>query len=358
MSSPSLTLSTLPTFLSTHIYLLPLAPLFTYMLYQLFFSPISPIPDPLPASLTRLWLTYQSWAGSMPQTILSLHRSHRPSELNVADLSAIKRIYGPGTKFRVAGASRVRLVCGDRRGGPWGAAAADVIGEVTFSRCFGLMDVGADDGSFKQIEGALRSAAWIGQVPWLYWAHGFLMPYIGNWLGITARHGSLRSFAMSEAESWKDRGTDRKDILSKLFVVQKEKPSEFNDNAVVSMATSNNFAGSDTTAISTRAIIYYLLKNPQYKRRLVDEIDDLRRQGKLGDPVKAGGSGQYAISAGYHIQSTPPESRSGWLKEDAGDIKRFFFALGSGARMCLGRNISWIKMSKLIPTLCMHYEWC
>ena len=41
----------------------------------------------------------------------------------------------------------------------------DVIGEVSFSKRFGFMDVGSDDGSFKQIEGALQSAAWLGQIP-------------------------------------------------------------------------------------------------------------------------------------------------------------------------------------------------
>lgn len=37
-------------------------------------------------------------------------------------------------------------------------------------------------------------------------------------------------------------------------------------------------------------------------------------------------------------------------------MRRFFFAFGSGARMCLGRNISWMEMSKLIPTLLLHYN--
>lgn len=45
-----------------------------------------------------------------------------------------------------------------------------------------------------------------------------------------------------------------------------------------------------------------------------------------------------------------------WLKEDTGDMRRFFFAFGSGARMCLGRNISWLEMSKLIPALFLHYN--
>lgn len=147
------------------------------------------------------------------------------------------------------------------------------------------MDAGADDGSFRQIEGALRSAAWIGQVPWLYWINDFLSPIIGNHLGINARHGSLRNFAASEMRKRRDRGSDHQDILDKLLQVQTEKPEEMNDMAVLSMATSNIFAGSDTTAISVRSIIYYLLKNPDYKRQLVEEVDARRRQGKLSSPV-------------------------------------------------------------------------
>ena len=51
------------------------------------------------------------------------------------------------------------------------------------------------------------------------------------------------------------------------------------------MATSNIFAGSDTTAISLRAVIYHLLKRPESKMRLIDEIDNMKREGRLTDPV-------------------------------------------------------------------------
>lgn len=256
------------------------------------------------------------------------------------------------------------------------------------------MDAAADDGSFQQIEGALKSAAWIGQLPTLYWIHDALMPYIGNHLGITARHGSLRTFAVKEIAARQDRGSDHQDILAKLKATQKEKPVEMNENNVASMATSNIFAGSDTTAISTRAIIYYLLKNPQCKHRLVEEIDSMRSKGQLSDPVKLaeaekmpylqavmyealrlhpavgmslprstpqGGAtiAETHIPAGTVVGANPwvihrseevfgkdvdsfiPER---WMKEDNGDMHRFFFAFGSGARMCLGRNISWMEM--------------
>jgi cytochrome P450 len=164
--------------------------------------------------------------------------------------------------------------------------AFDVIGEVTFSKPFRFLAAGMDDGSFAQIESALRSAAWIGQVPWLYWVHDRLSPWIGNHLGITARNGSLRQFAVREVADRIDRGSERRDILGKLMDVQVKKPEEMNENAIVSMASSNIFAGSDTTAISMRAIMHFLLKNPASMQRLLAEIDTAWETGYLSDPVR------------------------------------------------------------------------
>ncbi|THX98745.1 cytochrome P450 [Aureobasidium pullulans] len=437
-----------------------------YVVYQRFFHPLASVPGPFWASLSRLWITKHSWDGDMHRTMIALHEKHGPivrngpNEVSIADLSAIKTIYGAGTKFRKSDwysvwqghrkfdlfAEKDEKLHGKQRSlissaysmtslkdlepyvddsvkrfldamserqnqvvdmGKWAQLFAfDVIGEITFSKSFGFMDAQADDGSFAQIEGALQSAAWIGQVPWLYWLHDRLMPIIGNRLALNNRHGSLRTLAVKEISARMDRGSERKDILSKLHKAQSDKPGELDDNAVISMATSNIFAGSDTTAISTRAIIYYLLKNPQYKQRLIEEIDDFRRQGKLSNPVKlaeadampylqavmyealrchpavgmslprvtpAGGAtiantfipGGTVVGAnpwvihrnkevyGEDVEDFRPDR---WLKEDTGDMRRFFFTFGSGARMCLGRNISWMEMSKLIPTLFLHYN--
>ena len=51
------------------------------------------------------------------------------------------------------------------------------------------------------------------------------------------------------------------------------------------MATSNVFAGSDTTAASARALLYYVLKHPHCKERLVREILDAGSAGKLSNLV-------------------------------------------------------------------------
>jgi cytochrome P450 len=54
---------------------------------------------------------------------------------------------------------------------------------------------------------------------------------------------------------------------------------------VISMASSNVFAGSDTTAIALRSIFYHLLKNPRRMQRLLKEIDDVTGEMDLDKPV-------------------------------------------------------------------------
>ena len=144
---------------------------------------------------------------------------------------------------------------------------------MTFSRRFGFMDMQEDDGTFDQIKRSLRSGAWVGQVPWVYWINERIRPIIGNYLGLNARHGRLREFAVHEVQNRKQRGSDRRDILGELFAVQEEKPKVMGEYEITSMAASNIFAGSDTTAIALRSIIYFLLKNEDCKRKLIGEVD-------------------------------------------------------------------------------------
>ncbi|KAF1989255.1 cytochrome P450 [Aulographum hederae CBS 113979] len=450
------------------IIVLPLAILFSYVTYQWFLHPLSKIPGPFWAKFSSLWMAKHSWDGDMHRATIALHQEYGklvrigPNEVSVSDPNAIKEMYvGAGTKFRksdwysvwqgrrkfdlfaerdegIHGSQR-RLIASaysmtslkdleryvdsgiqcfeqrmnEREGtvidlGNWVQLYAfDIIGEVTFSKRFGFMDVGADDGSFGQIEGALRSAAWIGQVPWLYWLHDYLSPIIGNHLGITARHGSLRTFAAREVAARKDRGSDHKDILSKLFAVQKGKPDAFDDASLISMATSNIFAGSDTTAISIRAILYHLLKNPECLQKLLEEIDERFAQSRLSHPVSLAeadsmpylqavmyealrlhpavgmslprvaprggidvdgmhlpegtvvGVNPWVIHRQKEVFGDDVESfRPGrWLRDDKkGDMLRCFAAFGWGARLCTGKNISWMEMSKLIPTLFLLYD--
>lgn len=144
---------------------------------------------------------------------------------------------------------------------------------MTFSQRFGLMDIGEETDTLKEMKRAQKSVSWVSQIPYIYRIHEFLHPVIGNQMAATARNGSLRQFTLKHVEARKARGSDHKDLLDKLFEIHDAKPEQFEAADVVSMAATNVVAGSDTTATALKAIIYYLLKNPEYKQRLVDEVD-------------------------------------------------------------------------------------
>ena len=75
-------------------------------MYIILLSSLASIPGPFTAKLSRFWLLKHSRDGDMHCTMISLHARHGdlvrtgPNEVSVAELSAIKKIYGTGTKFR------------------------------------------------------------------------------------------------------------------------------------------------------------------------------------------------------------------------------------------------------------------
>ncbi len=54
---------------------------------------------------------------------------------------------------------------------------------------------------------------------------------------------------------------------------------------VVQHLSSNLIAGSDTTGISLRSCLYYLMRNPSTYRKLMAEIDQADKNGQLSEYV-------------------------------------------------------------------------
>ncbi|KAG9724878.1 cytochrome P450 family protein, partial [Aureobasidium melanogenum] len=252
MSLPLRSLDSIATVLVSH-YLVVILTTFAlgYVVYQRFFAPLAGVPGPFWASLGKGWLIVRAKKGDLHRELIRLHELHgplvrvAPKEVSVADLDGIKMIYGAGSQFHKSDwysvlkgrrtfdpfaeqdphvhAAQKKLVIRPyametlkdlepyvdstvyhfitrmRKKmtqqidlGKWFQLFAfDVIGEITFSKRFGFMDTEHDDGSLKSVESTLASAAWLGHVPWLFWTHDYLKPYIGNWLGVTNRTGSL-----------------------------------------------------------------------------------------------------------------------------------------------------------------------
>ncbi|PVH96824.1 pisatin demethylase [Periconia macrospinosa] len=285
--------------------------------------------------------------------------------------------------------------------------AFDVIGEITVGSRFGLMeDAGDKSGTIEGIDQTMAYAAMMGLVPeWHSWvakmAKRFKLHPGRKILNFVDYHLDNRISGRTKSPE------DRSDFLDKLLLMEKEgKATRFHTKDA---ALSNIVAGSDTTAIALTTAIACLSMNPNILTALRDELDAATVAGNLSEPVTfqqaqklpylqavilealrihpAVGApltrvvGPQGLQiAGYFF---PPGTEIGvnawvihyntsifgadahafrperWLtenKEERAVLDRNFLSFGSGARTCIGKNISLLEMSKVIPQIVRKYD--
>ncbi|KEF54719.1 uncharacterized protein A1O9_09161 [Exophiala aquamarina CBS 119918] len=305
--------------------------------------------------------------------------------------------------------------------------AFDVIGELTFSKRLGFVERGADvDHIISDLEKALGYFAVIGQIPFLdkLLMKNPLRMCLSRWGVINAtspvavfaksrmasRLGGLGEEKNSDESSAKS-STRRRDFLSRFLEAGEKDPAFMTPERVLSLTSANVFAGSDTTAITLRAIFYYLLKNPKKLETLQMGIaqaetnglftredklvrwteanaipylgavikESLRIHPAAGLPlervVPEGGatiSGHYIPAGtivgcsawtihrdrkifGDDVDAFRPER---WLEHPvkAAEMNQVLFSFGAGARTCAGKNISYLEMYKLVPAMLRTFD--
>ncbi|KAH7413160.1 cytochrome P450 [Cadophora sp. MPI-SDFR-AT-0126] len=291
--------------------------------------------------------------------------------------------------------------------------AFDVIGEITFANRFGFLDCGEDrEGVFQAIDTRGVYSTFVGVFPWI---HRFLYPLLPK----TGGHGYVFNYTLRQIEerqrSLKDpRNVGREgppDIMTKILLAYEENPEKMTKMDLITMCQSNIGAGSDTTAITLSSIFYHLLKYPATYRKLQDEIDNAAKEGRISDPVTfkeaqnelpylqavmkealrihpatglpmqrivpaegmtvsgvfiPGGS-SVGINSwvahrnrsvfGRDAEEWRPER---WLEFEeqgrGGEIERYMLAFGLGSRTCIGKNISLLEMSKVVPQLVRRFD--
>ncbi|KIW89913.1 uncharacterized protein Z519_09342 [Cladophialophora bantiana CBS 173.52] len=288
----------------------------------------------------------------------------------------------------------------------------DVIGELFFGHQFGFMRDAHDYGQYIQsLDTLLPGIALSCVLPaWLRPFHstvGMLFPTI---------RASIRGFdeIRVAGRSWTDvrrrqiqAGTvERVDLLGKFFQIMESKDGwdirDIQNEACVAI-----FAGSDTTAIAIRSILYHLMRRPECMRKLVAEIDVFDNQGLLSKPhiryteamkmpylvacckegmrlhpsvglgmprhVPPGGAtiaGRYfpagsrvSINAAvlhYDKSIFGPDAAEfnpdRWIQRDAALMDRHMLHFGGGSRTCIGKNISMAEIHKLIPSFLRRFN--
>ncbi|KAE9363577.1 cytochrome P450 [Stipitochalara longipes BDJ] len=300
--------------------------------------------------------------------------------------------------------------------------AFDTIGELTFSKSLGFLEQGRDiDGIMKALEKTFDYAGKTGQMPWTDYL--FVKNPVRAWL-FGAKTAPIAQFArdrlgerLYQNEKKAESAKQPRDFLTRFLEAKTTHPDIVDDKQVFSYTVTNMFAGSDTTAISLRAVLYFTLKNPSILARLDDELSAASAAGNLNFPVtwKQSQSLPYldavvkealrlhpavglplerlVPSSGLQLPNGPflpagtivgvspwiihrDETIFGahandfnpdrWLQKE-GETETEFktrergmvratFTFGAGSRTCIGKNVSLLEIYKVIPSLFWRYE--
>ncbi|KAJ4402807.1 hypothetical protein N0V82_010741, partial [Gnomoniopsis sp. IMI 355080] len=280
-----------------------------------------------------------------------------------------------------------------------------------FSKPFGFLETGKDIGGIMaSIGAALEVINVIGLFKFLL----LLQPYFTA----TSKENPFSKWVYERLEAAKKeqlRGSlDVKepaapDFLSKMLVMTDDEKKQNNDVVVVAMAMQNIFAGSDTTSISLTAIYFHIVSRPEVLAKLRAELDAAYAAGELSDPptfaesqkleylqavIKEGlrlhpatglplwrqvPSGGATLCGTYFPEGTNVGVNS-WVMhhnrdvfgDDADEFRAerwldspkdrlrtmndMFMPFGLGSRTCIGKNISLLEISKLIPHMVRKFD--
>ena len=78
----------------------------------------------------------------------------------------------------------------------------------------------------------------------------------------------------------------RRDMLARLLEVSEKDDSKLSLNEIIALTTTNLIAGSDSTAIGLRAILYFLCRHAKVYAKLQKEVDDAFASGAISQPTQ------------------------------------------------------------------------
>ncbi|RDW78670.1 cytochrome P450 [Aspergillus mulundensis] len=294
------------------------------------------------------------------------------------------------------------------------------IANIGLSEDLGFLEQGSDmvpsesmDGNVKQVSfRECREAS--GTVTYkLIWAYDLfpvlkrlskiLSPYYrrlwrldSDWNGIVYNRATTRLKRYMAGEKLDD-------FFTALMEDKKGVPHNLEMGELVAEISIMMNAGSDTTAIALRNVLFFLLKNPQCMQKLREEINEVlgkddivapyskvkhlpylkacldeslrmlppvifglpRRtppEGTtiLGDYVAGDTSVSMSAYVVHHDESIFKDNNSyvpeRWLSEQGKSLQSFFIPFSTGARGCIGRNISYLEQTVLLASLVHRYD--
>lgn len=297
----------------------------------------------------------------------------------------------------------------------------DAIADIGLSDKLGFLDRGHDTVTARRTDGSTyecnlreclyQNARKQSLLIWPYEWYPFLnrianiIPFYGR-MGKLARDwdGIPLELAHRRLERY-EAGEKLDDFFQALMEDKNGNPNNLEWGEIVAEVSIMMNAGSVTTAIAIANVLFQLLKNPEARKKLVEELDAalgdedmqavvpydrvkhlpylracldeslrlfpptpqaLARETPpeglyiLDDHIAGGVSVGMSAYVAHQIDAHFPRPNEyipeRWLGEEGKNLQPYFLAFSAGARGCIGRNISYLEQTVVLASLLRRYE--
>ncbi|KAL4742734.1 cytochrome P450 [Aspergillus similis] len=294
------------------------------------------------------------------------------------------------------------------------------IANIGLSEDLGFLEQGSDTISSESMDGREKNVSFrecreaSGTVTYrLVWAYDWfsvlkrlsrvLSPYYrklwkldADWNGIVYSRATRRLKRYLSGEKLDD-------FFTAMMEDKKGAPHNLEMGEIVAEISIMMNAGSDTTAIALRNVLFFLLKNPRCMAKLREEIDEVLGEDEtvapyskvkhlpyhracldeslrmlppvifglprrtppegttiLGEHVAGDTSVSMFAYVVHHDESVYKDNNTylpeRWLGEEGKSLQSYFIPFSTGARGCIGRNISYLEQTVVLASLVHRYD--
>ena len=298
--------------------------------------------------------------------------------------------------------------------------AASAIASIGLSEDLGFLNEGSDTVKSESKDGTVKEVSFrechagTGRVSYeLVWAYDWFKTFKrvsklvsstyrrlwnldSDWNGIVYNRASTRLKRYMAGEKLED-------FFGAMMEDRNGSPHNLEWGELVAECSIMMNAGHDTTAISLRNALFFLLKNPRCMKKLREELDEALEEEDVVAPYSKVKHLPYlraCIDESLRMmppvifglpRRTPPEGAAilddyiagdtsvsmsayvihhqesvfrdhntyypeRWLGEEGKSLQSFFVPFSTGARGCIGRNISYLEQTVLIASLVHRFE--
>ncbi|KAK0211886.1 cytochrome P450 monooxygenase [Armillaria fumosa] len=300
----------------------------------------------------------------------------------------------------------------------------DIIGDLAFGAPFGMVKAGKDVAQVPQDPlavmgsyGQVASKYATREIPAIETLSGgattTTLGVVPEWWRLLLKRipffrqgeedfGALLGMVVSAVSKRLEVPTDRNDVLGKLLAGKDEQGNPIGREELSTESFSLLVGGSDTTSVSSSAIIYYLARAPDTQAKLQKELDEiLDSDVATAEQVKKLTYLQACINEGLRLHSTvgmglprvatengimisgkyfpggtvvsspcytnhrdhtvwgndPEEYRpERWFECDSAAVAKAFTPFSVGPRACIGRNLAILELQIIIASILKRFH--